>query len=80
MTKNGKLLSSVAIAPVIADLLEDVELKGLAKMKANALINQIRAFDNFIMQGADITQIEQQIDIQRALRQWMENNFSEDGV
>lgn len=80
MTKNGKLLAAVSLAPIIADLLEDVELKGMAKMKANLLINQIRAFDNFILTGASNETIEQQIDIQRALRQWMENNFSEDGV
>lgn len=52
MTNNGKLLASIALAPIVADLLEDAELKGTAKMKANLLINQIRAFDNFILTGA----------------------------
>tara|TARA_R110000868_G_scaffold119513_5_gene317285 strand:- start:21363 stop:21578 length:216 start_codon:yes stop_codon:yes gene_type:complete len=70
MTTNGKLLASVALAPIVADFLEDAELKGTAKMKANLLISQIRAFDNFILSGADKETIEQQIDIQRAFRQW----------
>lgn len=78
MTNNGKLLASIALAPIIADFLEDAELKGTAKMKANLLINQIRAFDNFILTGASQESIEQQIDIQRAFRQWIENNFTED--
>ena len=79
MTNNGKLLASIALAPIVADLLEDAELKGTAKMKANLLINQIRAFDNFILTGASQESIEQQIDIQRAFRQWIEINFTEDG-
>lgn len=77
MTNNGKLLASIALAPIVADFLEDAELKGLAKMKANQLINQIRAFDNFILTGASKESIEQQIDIQRAFRQWIETNFTE---
>jgi len=77
MTNNGKLLASIALAPIVADLLEDAELKGLAKMKANLLINQIRSFDNFILTGASKESIEQQIDIQRAFRQWIETNFTE---
>lgn len=77
MTNNGKLLASIALAPIIADFLEDAELKGTAKMKANLLINQIRAFDNFILTGASQESIEQQILIQRAFRQWIENNFTE---
>lgn len=77
MTNNGKLLASIALAPIVADFLEDAELKGLAKMKANLLINQIRAFDNFILTGASQESIEQQIDIQRAFRQWIETNFTE---
>tara|TARA_R110000868_G_scaffold309986_2_gene571218 strand:+ start:3418 stop:3675 length:258 start_codon:yes stop_codon:yes gene_type:complete len=78
MTTNGKLLASVALAPIVADFLEDAELKGTAKMKANLLISQIRAFDNFILGNADKDAIEQQIDIQRAFRQWVEFNFTED--
>lgn len=77
MTNNGKLLATIALAPIVADFLEDAELKGLAKMKANLLINQIRAFDNFILTGASKESIEQQIDIQRAFRQWIETNFTE---
>jgi hypothetical protein len=77
MTNNGKLLASIALAPIVADFLEDAELKGLSKMKANLLINQIRAFDNFILTGASKESIEQQIDIQRAFRQWIETNFTE---
>jgi len=78
MTTNAKLLASVALAPIVADFLEDAELTGLAKMKANMLIKQIRSFDNFIIGNADKEAMEQQIDIQRAFRQWFIFNFSED--
>lgn len=78
MTNNGKLLASIALGPVVADFLEDAGLKFEAKKRANRLINEIRAFDEFILKGASLDSIEQQIDIQRAFRQWIENNFTED--
>ena len=78
MKNNGKLLAAVALAPVVADFLEDAELRFEAKKRANRIIAEIRSFDEWILKGADMTMIEQQIDIQRAFRQWMENNLTED--
>jgi hypothetical protein len=78
MTNNGKLLAAVALAPVVADYLEDAELRFEAKKRANKIIAEIRSFDEWILKGADMTMIEQQIDIQRAFRQWIETNFTED--
>jgi hypothetical protein len=78
MTNNGKLLAAVALAPVVADFLEDAELRFEAKKRANRIIAEIRSFDEWILKGADIKTIEQQIKIQRAFRQWIETNFTED--
>jgi hypothetical protein len=78
MTNNGKLLAAVALGPVVADFLEDAELRFEAKKRANRIIAEIRSFDEWILKGADMTMIEQQIDIQRAFRQWIETNFTED--
>jgi len=77
MTKNGKLLAAVALAPVVADFLEDAELRFEAKKRANRIIAEIRSFDEWILKGADITMIEQQVNIQRAFRQWIKTNFTE---
>jgi hypothetical protein len=78
MTNNGKLLAAVALAPVVADFLEDAELRFEAKKRANKIIAEIRSFDEWILKGADMTMIEQQVNIQRAFRQWIETNFTED--
>jgi hypothetical protein len=78
MTNNGKLLAAVALAPVVADYLEDAELRFEAKKRANKIIAEIRSFEEWILKGADITMIEQQVNIQRAFRQWIETNFTED--
>lgn len=75
MTEDIKLVVSCSIAPVIADFLEDCPLRFEAKMRANRLINEIRSFDEFIMKGTNIEQINQQIDIQMAFRQWVKENF-----
>jgi hypothetical protein len=77
MTNNGKLLAAVGLSPLIGDFLEDSELKFEAKKRANRLIKEIRSFDEFILKGASLETIEQQIDIQRAFRQWIEKNFTE---
>jgi hypothetical protein len=68
----------VALGPVVADFLEDAELRFEAKKRANRIISEIRSFDEWILKGADITMIEQQVNIQRAFRQWIETNFTED--
>ena len=40
-------------------------------MHVSNLIAHIRRLDNKIMTGADLDVVEQQIDVQRAFRQWL---------
>jgi hypothetical protein len=70
MTHEQKLLAS-QLLPVLADFLEDVPMQQLAKMKRNRLVTEIRSFDAFLMVGADIEAMEQQIELQQAFRQWL---------
>jgi hypothetical protein len=70
MTNEQKLLAS-QLLPVLADFLEDVPMQQLAKMKRNRLVTEIRSFDAFLMVGADLEAMEQQIELQQAFRQWL---------
>jgi hypothetical protein len=70
MTNEQKLLAS-QLLPVLADFLEDVPMQQLAKMKRNRLVTEIRSFDSFLMVGADLEAMEQQIELQQAFRQWI---------
>jgi hypothetical protein len=70
MTNEQKLLAS-QLLPVLADFLEDVPMRQLAKMKRNRLVTEIRSFDAFLMVGADLEAMEQQIELQQAFRQWL---------
>jgi hypothetical protein len=70
MTNEQKLLAS-QLLPVLADFLEDVPMQQLAKMKRNRLVQEIRSFDAFLMVGADLEAMEQQIELQQAFRQWI---------
>jgi hypothetical protein len=71
MTNEQNLLIASSFLPLIADFLEDVPMQQLAKMKRNRLVTEIRSFDAFLMVGADIEAMEQQIEIQQAFRQWL---------
>ncbi len=70
MTNEQKLLAA-QLLPVLADFLEDVPMTQLAKMKRNRLVTEIRSFDAFLMVGADLEAMEQQIALQQAFRQWL---------
>jgi hypothetical protein len=70
MTNEQKLLAA-QLLPVLADFLEDVPMQQLAKMKRNRLVQEIRSFDAFLMVGADIEAMDQQIALQQAFRQWI---------
>ena len=70
MTHEQKLLAS-QLLPVLADFLEDVPMQQLAKMKRNRLVTEIRSFDAFLMVGADLDAMDQQIALQQAFRQWI---------
>jgi hypothetical protein len=70
MTNEQKLLAA-QLLPVLADFLEDVPMQQLAKMKRNRLVTEIRSFDAFLMVGADLEAMNQQIALQQAFRQWL---------
>jgi hypothetical protein len=70
MTNEQKLLAA-QLLPVLADFLEDIPMQHLAKMKRNRLVTEIRSFDAFLMVGADLEAMNQQIALQQAFRQWL---------
>ena len=74
MTNEQKLLAS-QLLPVLADFLEDVPMQHLAKMKRNRLVTEIRSFDAFLMVGADLDAMDQQIALQQAFRQWIKEKI-----
>jgi hypothetical protein len=74
MTNEQKLLAA-QLLPVLADFLEDVPMQQLAKMKRNRLVTEIRSFDAFLMVGADIEAMDQQIALQQAFRQWIKEKI-----
>lgn len=74
MTNEQKLLAA-QLLPVLADFLEDVPMQQLAKMKRNRLVTEIRSFDSFLMVGADIEAMNQQIELQQAFRQWIKEKL-----
>ena len=78
MTQEQKLLAVVALLPVLADLLEDVPLYRMCKRHGNAFINEVRKIDNIIIHNAELDAQSQQVDIQRAFRQWLETEFKEE--
>jgi hypothetical protein len=75
MTNEIKLITSLSITPVIADLLEDLiddnQFNYQTKVQINNLITQIRRIDKRMMDSAGAEAIEQQISIQLAFRQWI---------
>jgi hypothetical protein len=77
MKIETKLLGAIGILPVLADFLEDQEFNQQMKMVANDLIASIRRFDNYFMRDADIELIDQQVNIQRAFRQWLKSMENE---
>jgi uncharacterized protein YprB with RNaseH-like and TPR domain len=73
-----KFIGVMGMLPLMADFMEDlinVNLKRELKQQANTLIANIRRFDKMLMDTGDIETIEQQNDIQRALRQWVNDNI-----
>jgi hypothetical protein len=78
MTQEQKLLAVVALLPVLADLIEDVKIYHQSKRYANLFINEVRKVDNIIIYDAELEAQSQQVDIQRAFRQWLETEFKEE--
>ena len=77
LTPNEKLIAVVAILPVMADLMEDVKLFQLSKKYGNLFIDEIRKTDNTIIHDAELEAQSQQVNIQRAFVQWLQNEFVE---
>lgn len=77
LTPNEKLIAVVGILPVIADLMEDVKLFQLSKKYGNLFIDEVRKVDNMIISDAELDAQSQQVNIQRAFIQWLNNEFVE---
>ena len=77
LTPNEKLIAVVAILPVMADLMEDIKLFQLSKKYGNLFIDEVRKTDNTIIHDAELEAQSQQVNIQRAFVQWLQNEFVE---
>jgi hypothetical protein len=75
MTQEQKLLAVVGILPAIADLIEDVKLYQLSKKYANMFIDEVRKTDTTVIADAELEAQSQQVNIQRAFRQWLNTEF-----
>lgn len=75
-----KLLVLCGVLPVLADYIEDLNMEFVflknIKRKANMLMDEIRQNDERILKHTDMEVNAQQIDIQRAFRQWVQENFN----
>jgi hypothetical protein len=74
-----KLIVLTAILPVLGDYIEDLNdsniFKHNIKRKANMFLDEIRKTDRLIIDSAVSDAMNQQVDIQRAFRQWVKENF-----
>jgi hypothetical protein len=75
MTQEQKILAVVGLLPVIADLMEDIPLFRMVKVRGNKFIEEVRKVDNIIIADAELEAQSQQVNIQRAFRQWLETEF-----
>jgi hypothetical protein len=74
-----KLIVLTAILPVLGDYIEDLNdaniFKHNIKRKANMFLEEIRKTDRLIIDTAVEEAMNQQVDIQRAFRVWVKENF-----
>jgi hypothetical protein len=75
MNQEQKLLAVVGILPVLADLIEDVELYQMSKKRANMFVDEVRRVDNIVIKDAQLDAQSQQVNIQRAFIQWLKTEF-----
>jgi len=77
MKLSTKLIAIVGILPVLADFIEDMNDKKIftkaIKMRANHLMDEIRKADKQFLDDAQSEIWNQQMDIQLAFRQWLQN-------
>ena len=82
MTREQKLVALCAFLPVLADFIEDLNDQSIfrqdLKRKANMLLQEIQSTDRAVLR-IDEENAEQvyneQIDLQRAFRQWIEESI-----
>jgi hypothetical protein len=76
MTKEEfRLSATMSILPVNADMLEDMPFTQRAKQIKNDVVNTIRKQDKFFMDGAEVEVWEQQNEIGRLYRQWLDSIY-----
>jgi len=79
-SNEKKLLVLCGVLPVLADFIEDLNMEFVfsknIKRKANMLMDEIRHNDERILKHTDMETQSQQIDIQIAFRQWINENFN----
>ena len=81
MTKDEfNLVATVALLPVLADLLEDFPMVREAKLEQTQVVNAIRKFDRFIMRDADKETGFDQGDMQIAFRQWLNKSYEKQKI
>lgn len=77
MKIQTKLLAIVGILPVLGDFIEDLNDEKIftkaIKMRANHLLDEIRKSDKRLLDDANQEIWDQQMDIQMAFRQWLQN-------
>lgn len=77
MKISTKLIAIVGILPVLGDFIEDMNDEKIftkaIKMRANHLLDEIRKSDKRLLDDADQEIWNQQMDIQMAFRQWLQN-------
>lgn len=78
----AKMLTIVGVLPVIADLVDDcIDDKMIQfemEKRFNELNKHIRRIDESITKDMDLQTSDQQIALQRAFRQWMNEAFKLD--
>lgn len=81
MKASTKLIAIVGILPVLGDFIEDINDKKIftkaIKMRANHLLDEIRKSDKKFLDDAGIEIWNQQMDIQLAFRQWLQQAENE---
>ena len=77
MKPSTKILAIVGILPVLGDFIEDMNDEKIftksIKQKANMLLDEIRKSDKKLLDDAGAEIWNQQMDIQMAFRQWLQN-------
>jgi hypothetical protein len=76
MTKEHfEMTLILSILPSCADKLEQFPFRQIAKMRQNEVVNAIRKQDKLYMNTGNIEIFEQQLNIQRAFLQWMDEAY-----